>query len=78
MPLLINQSLSVHAPMYLTFLVFLVEEKTNYEDCACFYENTFSERRLIISMRLPDSVIGGFSIFIPHWMEEKLHNFLHM
>jgi hypothetical protein len=48
--------------MYLKFLVFL-EEKTKYEECACFYENTFSESPLIISMRLPDSVIGGFSIF---------------
>jgi hypothetical protein len=54
--------------MHLTFLVFLVEEKTKFEDCACFYEDTYdtvlffeicTESRIKISIFLPDSC---------HWM----------
>ncbi len=37
----IKSVFSVHAPSYFTFLVFLIEEKTKSEDCACFYENTY-------------------------------------
>ena len=59
---------------FLKFLCCLVENNITYKDFTCFYETseTCTESRIRISLQLPMTVIGQFSLLITsYWTEEK-------